>query len=131
MHKTKLCLNFAQNDLYRIVLIMRTIYRIVLNMRTIYRIVLIMRTFTKHLKINKVNTMTTIVPIAWSKIFCQIISLLISLVKTSLSRNFCQKCVRVNFRNYHTVHTFTVKEFAEIYILSRVFTKNSVKSIQN
>ena len=70
MHKTKLCSNFAQNDLYRIVLIMRTIYRIVLIMRTIYRIVLIMRTIQKGLKrkINKVNTMTTIVPIAWSKI---------------------------------------------------------------
>ena len=52
--------------IYCIVLVMRTIYRIVLIKRTIYRIVLFMRTFTKHLKINKVNTMTTIVPIAWS-----------------------------------------------------------------
>ena len=56
--------------IYRIVLIMLTIYRIVLIMRTIYRIVFIMRTIQKGLKrkINKVNTMTTIVPIAWSKI---------------------------------------------------------------
>ena len=27
----------------------------------------------------------------------------ISSVKTLNSRNFCQKCVRVNFRNFHTV----------------------------
>ena len=46
---------------------MRTFYRIVLIMRTFYRIVLIMRTFQQTLKINKVITMTTIVPIAWSK----------------------------------------------------------------
>ena len=32
-----------------------------------------------------------------------------SLVKTLLSRNFCQKSVRVNFRNFHTVvHTYYV-----------------------
>ena len=37
------------------------------------------------------------------RIFRQIISLVISLVKTFLSRNFFQKCVRVNFRNYHSV----------------------------
>ena len=37
------------------------------------------------------------------KKFRQIISLVISLVKTLLSRNFYQKCVKVNFRNYHTV----------------------------
>ena len=30
--------------------------------------------------------------------------LLISLVKPSLSRNFCQKRVRANFRNFHTVY---------------------------
>ena len=33
----------------------------------------------------------------------QINSLAISLVKPLLSRNFCQKNVRVNFRNFHTV----------------------------
>ena len=38
------------------------------------------------------------------KIFRQINSLVLSLVKsTSLSRNFCQKSVRENFRNFHTV----------------------------
>ena len=35
--------------------------------------------------------------------FRQINYLVISLVKPSLWRNFCQKCVRVNFRNFHTV----------------------------
>ena len=34
------------------------------------------------------------------KIFRQITYLVISLVKLLLSRNFCQKCVRVNFRNF-------------------------------
>ena len=33
--------------------------------------------------------------------FREISSLVTSLVKTLLSRNFCQKCVRVNFRNFH------------------------------
>ena len=66
--------------IYRIVLIMLTIYRIVLIMRTMYRIVFIMRTIQKGLKrkINKVNTMTTIVPIAWSKNCCKIALLLLA-----------------------------------------------------
>ena len=33
----------------------------------------------------------------------QINFLVISLVKLLLSRNFCQKSVRENFRNFHTV----------------------------
>ena len=37
------------------------------------------------------------------KIFRQITCLLISLVKMLLSRNFCQKRMRENFRNFHTV----------------------------
>ena len=37
------------------------------------------------------------------KIFREINSLVTSLVKTVLSRNFCQKCMRENFRNFHTV----------------------------
>ena len=37
------------------------------------------------------------------KIFRQIISLVTSLVKPLLSRNFCQKGVRENFRNFHSV----------------------------
>ena len=31
------------------------------------------------------------------------INSLVTLVKPLLSRNFCQKCVRENFRNFHTV----------------------------
>ena len=39
------------------------------------------------------------------KIIRQINSLVISLViKTLLSRNFCQKCVRLNRSNFHIVH---------------------------
>ena len=38
------------------------------------------------------------------KKFRQINSLVFSLVNTLLSRNFCQKSVTVNFRNFHTVH---------------------------
>ena len=37
--------------------------------------------------------------------FRQINSLVIYLVNALLSRNFRQKSVRVNFRNFHTVHT--------------------------
>ena len=37
------------------------------------------------------------------KIFREITYLVISLVKLLLSRNFCQKRVRVNCRNFHTV----------------------------
>ena len=37
------------------------------------------------------------------KIFRQINSLVISLLKTLLSQIFCQKSVRENFRNFHTV----------------------------
>ena len=37
------------------------------------------------------------------KIFRQINSLVTYLVKPLFSRNFCQKCVRENFRNFHTV----------------------------
>ena len=37
--------------------------------------------------------------------------LLISLVKPSLSRNFCQKRVRANFRNLHTVFTEVSLQF--------------------
>ena len=37
------------------------------------------------------------------KKFRQISSIVTSLVKTLLSRNFCQKRVRVKFRNFHNV----------------------------
>ena len=38
----------------------------------------------------------------------EISSFVTSLVKTLLSRNFCQRNARVNFRNFHTVHTLQV-----------------------
>ena len=38
------------------------------------------------------------------KKFRQINSLATYLVKSLLSRNFCQKCLRENSRNFHTVH---------------------------
>ena len=43
----------------------------------------------------------------------QINCLVISLVKLLLSRNFCQKRVRVNFRNFHTVHILLRQKFLE------------------
>ena len=39
----------------------------------------------------------------------QINYLVISLVKPLLSRNFCQKCVRENFRNFHILTQFWQK----------------------
>ena len=38
--------------------------------------------------------------------FREINYLVIYLVNALLSRNFCQKGVRVNFRNFHSVHLF-------------------------
>ena len=66
------------------------------------------------------------------KIFRQITYLVISLVKLLLSRNFCQKCVRVNSRNFHTVKvctrntlTLTNRIFRHIITISRNFLKKS------
>ena len=53
------------------------------------------------------------------KIFRQINSLVTYFVKPLLSRNFCQKCVRENFRNFHTVQCGNT----EIY--SHIFRENS------
>ena len=39
------------------------------------------------------------------EIFREINSLVTYLVKSLLSRNFCQKCVRENSRNFHTVNS--------------------------
>ena len=49
--------------------------------------------------------------------FRQISSLVTSLLKTLISRNFCQKCVIVNFRNFHTA-----------LCISLFFGKNFVKT---
>ena len=50
----------------------------------------------------------------------QINSLVTYLVKPLLSRNFCQKIVRVNSRNFHTValRTFFLQNFREINVFS-------------
>jgi len=57
------------------------------------------------------------------KIFRQINSVVFSLVKTVLSRNFCQKSVTVNFRNFHTV---LLSLLAKISSKQR-FTKEIIK----
>ena len=49
----------------------------------------------------------------------QINYLVISLVKTLFSRNFCQKSVRLKFHNFHTVHSVSklsiISHYARIY----------------
>ena len=55
------------------------------------------------------------------KIFRQINSLVNYLVKTLLSRNFCQKCMRENFRNFHTVQCLTSSQ--PILLNKNLFSK--------
>ena len=57
------------------------------------------------------------------KIFRQINSLVICLVKPLLSRNFCRKSVRLKFYNFHTVETHVKAREVD----SRAYLK-SVKS---
>ena len=64
------------------------------------------------------------------KIFREINSLVTSLVKTVLPRNFCQKCVRENFHNFHTVsctvwklREFSLTLFWQKFRESNVYTK--------
>ena len=55
--------------------------------------------------------------------FRQINYLVILLVKSLFSRNFCQKRVRVNFRNFHTVWQFKVwkiQNFSATQILREI-----------
>ena len=63
------------------------------------------------------------------KIFCQIKSL----VKMLLSRNFCQKYVRENFRNFHTVsvklRNFSLTHFWQKFREFNVFTKEITKEL--
>ena len=59
------------------------------------------------------------------KIFRQINSLVICIVKTLLSRKFCQKSVRLNFYNFHTVNSAQCGNYGNS--LSRIFGKNFVK----
>ena len=61
--------------------------------------------------------------------FRQINSLVIYLVNALLSRNFCQKSVRVNFRNFHTVECCTLWKFRKSFkIISQIFREISVIS---
>ena len=77
--------------------------------------------------ISKMPTITLI-----EKIFRQITYLVISLVNMLLSRNFCQKSVRVNFCFYHTVQWisrfFTLWEIYILSITHSLFGKNFVKA---
>ena len=57
------------------------------------------------------------------KIIRQINYLVISLVKPLLSRKFCQKCVRVNFRNFHTVKGSMCRETFSYSFLRKVSRK--------
>ena len=59
-------------------------------------------TMWKIREINKWNFNSTIL-LQFRKIFRQINALVTYLLKPLLSRNFCQKCVRENDRNFHTV----------------------------
>ena len=56
------------------------------------------------------------------KKFREINLLVISLVKTLLSRNFCQKSVRENFRKFHTTAAVEI-----VWILWFFYSKNFVK----
>ena len=47
------------------------------------------------------------------RIFRQINCLVISFVKTLLSRNFCRKCLRLNRSNFHTVCLFLLSSFLQ------------------
>ena len=80
------------------------------------------------------------------KIIRQINSLVIYLVKPLLSRNFCQKMVRVNFRNFHSVsmpHSVEKREilshlkdissnqlFSNLFSKTVTFTKSFTKMRQ-
>ena len=56
------------------------------------------------------------------KKFRQINSLVTYFVKPLLSRNFCQKCVRENSRNFHTVHfKYSTRSVKNSELYSRTF----------
>ena len=60
-----------------------------------------------------------------SSIFLSFNSLVTYLVnvKPLLSRNFCQKCVRENYRNFHTVEHW---QFRESFVFHRHFARSKV-----
>ena len=61
------------------------------------------------------------------KIFRQINSLVICLVKPLLSRNFCRKSVRLNFHNFHTVpHSAQCGKMKNLVSLKKYFVKSTL-----
>ena len=58
--------------------------------------------------------------ISSKEIFRQINSLINGLVKPSLSRNFWQKCVRSNFRHFHTVWFSKNPYYWKYFVKSRI-----------
>ena len=63
------------------------------------------------------------------KIFRQINSIIIHLVKPLLSRKFCQKCVRENSRNVHTVVTQSVENREILGHRKKYFVKSTLQSL--
>ena len=59
------------------------------------------------------------------KIFRQINYLVISLVKTLLSRKFCQKCMKLNRSNFHAVGV----EITDGHLLSHFWQKSCENNI--
>ena len=59
------------------------------------------------------------------KTFRQINYLVISLVKPLLSRNFCEKSVRENFCNFHTVSVF--RKNKSLLSLVKIFRENVIE----
>ena len=55
----------------------------------------------------------------------EITYLAISLVKLLLSRNFCQKCVRVNSRNFHTVEKVEILSSSICFVKSTLYITSS------
>ena len=60
------------------------------------------------------------------KIFRQINYLVISLANALVSRNFCQKCVRDNFCNFHTVLS-TILKNEKLSLIEKIFRQ--IKSL--
>ena len=65
--------------------------------------------------------------IALMEIFREISSLVTSLVKTMLTRNVCQKCVRVNLRKFYSVEKREILCHADHY--QRFHVKFSITNV--
>ena len=80
-------------------MISRNIFSVRVNFRNFHTVLQKFTTFTYH-SVEKRDILSH----QWK--FRQINSLVTYLVKPLLSRNFCQKCVRENSRNFHTVPSY-------------------------